>query len=205
MEELIPWLGSVAENSPLFYLGLFALAAINAIFPPIPIEGLTVLGGFMAGDGQLHSAWIWLATAMGMVVGNSVLFFCIQSNQEFLLRWKVINKHLNREVLDKGAAMFNRYGLWAVFISKFVPWLTFGLTFYFGLSKIPLYRIFPALILSNLAYFGGLTLLGRYAKAELDLLLGWVQPGYVWLALACLAVAGVLWKWWWSKRKRGEP
>jgi membrane protein DedA with SNARE-associated domain len=204
MEQIISWFWALAERSPLFYLSLFGLSALNAFLPPIPIEGLTILGGFMAAGGALQSLWIWLATALGMILGNSALFFCIQSNQEFLLRRKVISKHLNQEVLDKGKGMFDRYGVWAVFISKFVPWMTFGLTFYFGLSKIPLYRILPALALSNLLYFGGLTLLGRYAKEEWDILVEMVKPAYLWIGLAALAVAGILFKLWRAKRKRNE-
>jgi membrane protein DedA with SNARE-associated domain len=51
------------------YLGLFALMALENIFPPIPSEMIMPFAGFVAARGELNLVGVLLAGTAGSVAG----------------------------------------------------------------------------------------------------------------------------------------
>ena len=70
MQELI--LSLMEEYS---YFAVFALIAIENIFPPIPSEVILIGGGFLTTSLDLNIYFMILAATLGSVIGAIVLYY----------------------------------------------------------------------------------------------------------------------------------
>lgn len=171
MNIVITWACMVIDNAWLLFLLLFMLGILNSFFPPIPLESITVLGGYLTGTGHGNLAVIWLASSAGMIAGNILLYLLVRSQGEYLLRWRFIKAQLTSKHLDKAKIWFQRYGVRAVYGAKMIPWMNFTVIFCCGLLQIPSRKIYPAFIISNLLLYGALAVIGRYAGEEWQIVL----------------------------------
>lgn len=191
MNDILQWFYLLFDNWPALFLFLFILGVANAFAPPIPLEGLIVLGGYLSGTGHGNISTVWLAPSLGMLLGGMLLFWIVRRNQEWLFRWKLFKKHLTPEDLNKGHAWFERYGVWAIFISRFIPGMGLVTIATAGLSKMQWYRLPPVIGFVNLLYFGGLILIGRFVKEEWELIMGLLKPILSWTGVLVVLIGAI--------------
>jgi membrane protein DedA with SNARE-associated domain len=66
-------LPDLVTDSPLTYLVVVALVALDAVLPIAPSETLVVAGGVLAADGALSLPLLSAAAATGALTGHTVL------------------------------------------------------------------------------------------------------------------------------------
>lgn len=202
MSDFLQWIYPLFDHGMTLFLLLFSLGLINAFLPPIPIESVTVVGSFFTAAGYGNLFVIWLAPSFGMFFGNLLLFLIVRMKKELLFRSKIIKKHITPEYMDKSHDWFERYGAWAIIASRLIPWMTFAMVFYAGLTKMALHRILPIILISNLLYFGGLVLIGRFAKEEWELIMELIKPILSWAGFILVLCAGISYLIWRMKRSK---
>ena len=62
------------SDSPASYLAVFALVALDAVFPVAPSETVLVTGGILIERGDLTAPLFVLTATCGAVLGDSILF-----------------------------------------------------------------------------------------------------------------------------------
>ncbi|HEX3048298.1 MAG TPA: DedA family protein [Bacillota bacterium] len=204
MNDILQWFYLLFDNWLMLFLFLLFLGMINTFVPPIPLEGLVVLGGYLSGTGHGNLSAVWLAPSLGMLLGGMLLFWIVRLNQEWLFRWKLFKKHLTPEDLDKGHDWFERYGVWAIFISRFIPGMGLVTISTAGLSKMPWYRLTPAIGFVNLLYFGILILIGRFVKEEWELIMDFLKPILSWAGVLLVLVGAVFFLIWRAKKRKSK-
>jgi membrane protein DedA with SNARE-associated domain len=183
----------VIDNTALLFLLLIVLGIFNSFFPPVPLESIIVLGGYLTGIGHGNLAVIWLAATMGMFIGNILLYLLVRSQGEHLLRWRFIQAQLTPKHLDKAKIWFQRYGVWAIFGAKMIPVMNFTVVFCCGLLRISYQKVYPALFLSNLLLFGILAGIGRYVGQEWRIVLSREGKMAVWGGIILIAIVLTAW------------
>jgi membrane protein DedA with SNARE-associated domain len=207
MTIILEWFYLLFDNWLMLFLFLLILGMINTFVPPIPLEGLIVLGAYLSGTGHGNLSAIWLAPSLGMLLGGMLLFWIVRLNQEWLFRWKLLKKHLTAEDsrvrarINKGHDWFERYGVWAIFISRFIPGMGLVTIFTAGLSKMAWYRVSLVIGFVNLLYFAAMILIGRFVKKEWELIMDLLKPVLSW-AGGLLVVTGVVCFLIWRAKKR---
>ena len=104
------------------YAGLFAAMALANVGAPVGSEIVLPLAGGMAAKGLLSSVWLAIAVAVlaeltGQTVGYAIGRF---GGRPFVDRYgKYI--HFHHAELDKAHRFFDRYGKFAIFICRFIP------------------------------------------------------------------------------------
>lgn len=68
-EALGEW---VAQAGPFALPTLFLAALIEYVFPPFPGDSVTLLGAFVAVQGELPLTWVFLAVTAGSVAGAAI-------------------------------------------------------------------------------------------------------------------------------------
>lgn len=160
--------------------------------PPIPLESITVFGSYIAGTGHGNAFLIWVATTVGMTVGSFLMYWLAKSQGEKLLQIKWVRKYLPEKYLEKTRKWFQKYEIWAIFLGKCIPGMSFAVVFCCGLFKLEQRRTLIALFLANALYYGVLVIMGRYIgrKWEAIVNLGWNV--FIWAGGGLILVAGIV-------------
>lgn len=126
---------SVAMASHWLLLVLFLAAAIDAVFPVIPSEGLVVTAGMAAAAGHQNLLLVIVLAMLGSVIGETVCYFMGRGSGPALHRW-MKRQERRQAVYDKvSAALHSRGGLILMTVryipgARMVATLTAGATRY---------------------------------------------------------------------------
>ena len=191
---MIAWLNSVPIGTLYAALGL--VAAIENVFPPIPADTVVALGSFLAARGR-GSVWTaFLATWLGNVASAMVMYG---------LGRRYGAAKLERRLLgDKGPGaehrlqqMYGRYGVVALFLSRFIPGVRAVVPPFAGALRVPAYRAGLAIASASALWYGtvsylGFTLGGNWQRV-LQLITEYGRILAV-IALGVLLVGAVIWR-----------
>jgi len=72
IDQITAAITSLVGNGPLAYLVVFAMAALDVLFPVIPSEAIVLVAAVLAGTGQLNVGLVAVAAASGAFVGDNV-------------------------------------------------------------------------------------------------------------------------------------
>jgi membrane-associated protein len=107
------------SDSPASYFAVFALVALDAVFPLAPSETVLVTGGILIERGDLMAPLFILAAAGGAVLGDSILFG-VGSRAGPGLQAKLFSSEKARERLRVAERLVHER-TWLLIVSDFVP------------------------------------------------------------------------------------
>ncbi len=105
-------------DSPITYLAIFFMAALDVIVPIIPAEATVTAAAVLAGQGQLNIVWVMIAAGLGAFVGDNVAYWIGRAAGRPLVE-KVLRG--NTAQLDVVQEQFDRRGGLFVIIGRFIP------------------------------------------------------------------------------------
>ena len=163
MQGIYDWLVSLPPG--LLYLALAAVAAVENFFPPVPADTVVALGSFLAARGQGTFVGALLATWLGNVSGAMVMYG---------LGRRYGAERLERRLMgDKGAVaearlekLYGRYGLGALFLSRFIPGVRALVPPFAGALRVPVFRAGVAMGTASLIWYGLVSWIGFRAGAD---------------------------------------
>jgi membrane protein DedA with SNARE-associated domain len=155
VDAILPYFQSSLEGYQVLWISLLLIVASKYLFP-VP-EDLTLLfTGFLAATRYATlSSWIfWWACVVAVVVADGSLFFLARV---FLsvrsIRGKRLHERLLREqsvfgarfrtALQTAETFFDRYGTWALFLARFIPYTRSAVFLFAGASSMSLTRYLP--------------------------------------------------------------
>jgi membrane protein DedA with SNARE-associated domain len=163
IQSFIQWIGSLIAD--YLYVGVFAAAVIETVFPPIPTVAVFPFAGYVASQNNMtipEVIGLGIAGGCGATIGSTVIYvICIKLGRIALLRYLKYAK-ISDSRLSKIESWFEKYGEKVVFLGRMVPVLR-------EMVSIPagLFRMKPAKFV--IYTFGGsclwstaLTLVGYY-------------------------------------------
>ncbi|MGK7869022.1 DedA family protein [Falsiroseomonas sp. E2-1-a20] len=115
---LIAWVEAHAAWAPAFAFAIAFIESVPLIGIFLPGSALLLGVGLLIGSGVLPPGPILAATFAGAVVGDALGFW--------LCRWlgpAFVRRHLPRQyrrMYARGVLAFRRWGVWAVFIARFI-------------------------------------------------------------------------------------
>lgn len=129
------------------YWAVFLGIAIESAGVPIPGETITLVGGFLAGSGEL-GYWLVLGTAIaGAVIGDNFGYWIGRiGGWRFLLKFGSFFR-ISEEQLLEAKTQFSENAARAVFFGRFVALLRIFAGPMAGIAEMP----YPQFILCNLA------------------------------------------------------
>ncbi len=118
---LTGWIDSIAAlvtDSPLTYLLILGLTALDAIVPVIPAEGTITAAAVLAGTGQLDIVWVVIAAAVGAFIGDNLAYWIGRAAGRPLVE-RVLRGNLDG--LADVQRQFARRGGIFIIVGRFVP------------------------------------------------------------------------------------
>jgi len=142
---------------------LFAAAAIDAVFPVVPSEGMVVTAGMAAAAGHQNLLLVITVAMVGSVIGESTCYFMGRGSGPALHRW-MKRQERRQQMYDKvSGALHSRGGLILMTVryipgARMVATLTAGATRY-SFKKFIVFTFFGVTVaytyVALLGYLGG--------------------------------------------------
>ena len=188
MHDLLNWLGTLPE--PLLYGAILLAAFAENIFPPLPADTVIALGAFSAARGNGSALGAWSATMIGNI-GGAMLMFTLGKRHGMPWLAKRMPSVFAGNASEKFIERFNRQGIGAVVVSRFLPGVRAVVPPLAGALGIGALRAALAMSLASGAWYGLVCVLAFRAGADADALLARIGSQQRTAGLIAVAVAGV--------------
>jgi membrane protein DedA with SNARE-associated domain len=137
MQGVQDWLSALPPAA--LYVVMFLAAAIENVFPPIPADTVVAFGSFLAARGEGTIFGAFAATLLGNMTGAAAMYAAGR---------KYGAERIERRLLkDKAGAgesrlreLYERYGLFALFMSRFLPVIRAIVPPFAGALRLPFVR-----------------------------------------------------------------
>lgn len=151
--------------------GILALAAgVENIFPPAPADTIVAFGAFLAARGGASLIGVFLATWLGNVAGAILMFVAGRKLGAPSLHGRF------RALSDEGAQkkvleLYKRWGILALFLTRFVPAVRAVVPPLAGALRIPATGTIIAITLASGIWYGFIAVLAYRVGTNWDALL----------------------------------
>ena len=199
MASLLDWLSSVPTT--VLYLALAAISAIENVFPPVPADTVVAFGSFLAARGHGTAAGAFLATFAGNMFGAMAMYAAGRRYGAAALQRRMATPARAQRL----QALYGRYGLAALFASRFVPGVRAIVPPFAGALRLPAARVALVLGTASALWYGIITVLAFRVGSDWDTLSARVGEWGRWMFIGAGAlVAAMLAVWFAHRRQRGR-
>jgi membrane protein DedA with SNARE-associated domain len=163
VQSLLDWLITLSPGT--LYTVLALVAAVENIVPPFPSDLVVAFGSFVAAQGRGTAFGVFASTWMGNVGGAMVVYALgLRYGAERLER-RLAGKHAeSRDARIR--AMFHRYGMAAVFVSRFIPGVRALVPAFGGALRLPLLPTAAMIGSASAIWYGLITLVAFRVGAD---------------------------------------
>ena len=144
------------------YLGVFVLMAIESSFIPFPSEIVLIPAGYLASQGEMNFAMIFLMALLGSMLGAFINYFGAMLIGRTLLERYGKYFFIKPEAIHKMDDYFEKHGHISTFTGRLIPGIRQLISIPAGISKM------------NLKVFSFYTALGAGLWSFILIVLGYV-------------------------------
>jgi membrane protein DedA with SNARE-associated domain len=198
VDGVLDWLG--AQPPALLYVILAVVAAAENFVPPIPADVIVAFGSFLAAREQRSPVPTIIAVVVGNV-GGALAMFAL--GRRYGAEW--IRRRLH--VMGEGAELrvrhwYNRFGLPALFLSRFLPGVRAVVPPLAGAIKVPATGAIIAIATASTIWYASLAVIAYRLSAQWDRIASAIakfQTGAAIMAGTIVVIGAAVW---WIMRRR---
>lgn len=162
------------------YFGVFALMALENIFPPIPSELIMPFAGFVAARGDLSVVGVLVAGTAGSVAGALPWYYAgkvygkerLEKLADRHARWLTVTHGDIEHAMDA----FEKHGRKVVLLGRLIPAIRTLISVPAGLAKMPLAQFLLYSTVGSLLWTGILTGAGYLLESQYERVADYVDP-----------------------------
>jgi membrane protein DedA with SNARE-associated domain len=198
VQEVLDWLAALPPTA--LYAALAVVSAAENVFPPLPADTVVAFGAFLAARGQATLLGAFLATWIGNVSGALLIY---------MLGRRYGARYANKWMTRFGGAgaesrlqtMYERRGILALFLSRFIPGLRALVPPFAGAFHIPPLRATLAIAIASGIWYGIVTWMAYRVGSDWTALQARLRGAGATTALIAggIALLGIAW---YSLRRR---
>ena len=188
----------------LIYLVLGAGAALENIVPPVPADTFVLAGALLAARGAANPWFVFLATWLFNVLSAIAVYGAARRYGRRFFKMPIARWLLREHQLEQIGGFYGRYGVPAIFVSRFLPGWRAMVPVFAGVSRMGGWKVVPPMAIASGLWYGLLVYLGATVARNLQSIvdtLDSINSVLLWVTSALLAVAAM---WWWRSRHPGE-
>lgn len=201
LDSVIQWLTNLPPET--LYVAIIFLSAFENVFPPFPSDGVIAFGSFLVARAHGSLLTVFLLGLIGNVAGASLTYFLARKfGSGAVLRR--LEKYAGPTAETRLKALYSRYGVGALFVSRFLPGVRAIVPPFAGAMRLPAPQVLGAITAASAVWFGLITFLAFRAGDDWEMLQKHlVNSGKLIgaIAIALVVVALIVW---WMRRKRAE-
>ncbi len=156
---------TLEQLSPIWvYCSLFLIAYIENIFPPSPSDIVVVFGGTLIGIGRIDFIGALLFTTAGSALGFTTMYLIGRWFGDHILKTGKL-KFIPPSSVQKVERWFQKWGALVIVANRFLSGTRAVVSFFAGMSEIPLSVAIPLCAASALVW-NGLLLYSGYIVGQ---------------------------------------
>ena len=187
----------------LAYVVIGAGSALENLFPPVPSDTFVVLGAVLADRGGLAAVPVLLTAWLANLAGAMIVYALARRRGPAFFQEGWARHILRPHQFARVTIFYERYGLWAIFFSRFLPVLRVVIPTFAGFAGLGTMRTLVPVATASLLWNGVMFGAGIFASRNVGPLLGWIGRANSWLvAMAALVAAGIFV--WWIRSRRED-
>lgn len=172
MQALLDWIGALPVAA--LYTVLWFAAAIENVFPPLPADTVVAFGSFLAARGHGTVAAAFFFTWSGNVVGAACMYAMGRRYGAARMERRLLGQHPGGAD-QRLRILYGRYGLGALFLSRFLPGVRAIVPPFAGALRIPPGRALLAIAAASAIWYGLVTWLAFRVGASWEVLVERIQ------------------------------
>ena len=188
---------------PALYAALAVVAALENVFPPVPADTVVAFGSFLAARGQGTALGVFVSTWAGNLTGAMLIYGLGRRFGAERLERRLLGERAG-EAESRLRALYGRYGLAALFVSRFLPGVRALVPPFAGALRVPAIRTAIAMGAASAVWYGAISYLAFRIGADWEALSAAVGRYGRAAALVGFALAAVAAAAWLLVRRRRE-
>jgi membrane protein DedA with SNARE-associated domain len=164
---MLLWLGDLPIAT--LYVAMGVISAIENIFPPFPADIVVAFGSFLAARGKASPYSTFLVAWSGNIAGASFMYYVGRryGSGAFMSR---LERWGGKNAEERLRTLYARYGMPALFISRFLPGVRALVPPFAGAMKLPPLAVGAAIALASGVWFAFITWIAYQAGEDWDVL-----------------------------------
>lgn len=201
MQDVLDWLAGLPPAA--LYAALAVVSAAENVFPPLPADTVVAFGAFLAARGQATLLGAFLATWLGNVSGALLVYMIGRRyGARYAHQWMTRFGGANSE--SRLQAMYERRGIAALFLSRFIPGLRALVPPFAGALHIPALRATLAIAIASGIWYGVVTWIAYRVGSDWEALQDRLRGAGTTAALLAGALALLALGWYLIRRRRNK-
>jgi membrane protein DedA with SNARE-associated domain len=196
MQGVLDWLGALPPVA--LYLAIFAAAAVENFFPPAPSDVVIAFASFLAARGGDTPIPALVAVLLGNVGGAAAMYALGRRYGAGLVERRFEG---SKEAQRRVEEWYGRYGLGALFVSRFLPGLRAVVPPLAGALKIPAVGAIAAMGVASAIWYGIITALAFRAGSDWKALQATITRDGRWLSIAAAVIVAIALSVWFVRRR----
>lgn len=144
------------------------LAGVENIFPPVPADTAVALGAFLSHGGTVSALGVFAVTWTVNVATASGVYLTARTVGRRFFEGPLGRRLLRPKALAKLEQLYDRYGLWGIFLSRFIPAVRAVVPPFAGVARLGAVRTIVPMATASAIWYGTLTLLIVELAARLE-------------------------------------
>jgi membrane protein DedA with SNARE-associated domain len=167
VDAIITWLSALPISTLYPAIGL--ISAVENIFPPFPADVVVAFGSFLAARGRASPYTTFLVSWIGNLLGAALMYYVGRryGSSAFMSR---LERWAGKGAEQRLMALYGRYGLPALFISRFLPAVRAVVPPFAGAMKLPVLPVTLAIGAASGIWFAFITFIAYRAGSNWDVL-----------------------------------
>jgi membrane protein DedA with SNARE-associated domain len=199
VQDVLNWLSELPAVA--LYAALAAVAGAENVFPPLPADTVVAFGAFLAAQGQATLLGAFLATWLGNVSGALLVYLLGRRyGSRYAHQWMARFGGAKNE--SRLQAMYERRGIVALFVSRFIPGLRALVPPFAGALHVPPLRATLAIAIASGIWYGIVTWIAYRVGSDWDALQEQLRTAGATTALIAGAIVLLTITWYLIRRRR---
>lgn len=177
MSNILDFILNLVNN--MGYIGLFIAMVLNGSLLPISSEVFIIPAGYLASNGSFNLFLVIIFGSLGSLCGSIINYFIgYKIGRPFLIKYGKFFR-IKEEMIDRGEEWFKKFGIYAVFLTRFVPTIRQYITVVPGILKMNLINFSIFSFLGDIFVVSFLTLLGYFFGEYRDIIKPYLNEIYI--------------------------
>ncbi|HEY0242935.1 MAG TPA: DedA family protein [Gemmatimonadaceae bacterium] len=167
VDAIINWLSALPISTLYPAIGL--ISALENVFPPFPADVVVAFGSFLAARGEASPYTTFLVSWIGNLLGAALMYFIGRryGSSAFMSR---LERWAGAGAEQRLMTLYGRYGLPALFISRFLPAVRAVVPPFAGAMKLPVLPVTMAIGAASGIWFAFITFIAYRAGENWEVL-----------------------------------
>ncbi|SEH01877.1 membrane protein DedA, SNARE-associated domain [Nonomuraea solani] len=181
------WLQAVPAG--WIYVTVALVIGFESLGIPLPGEIVLVSSAILSAKGVVDPVWVGVCASTGAIVGDSAGYAIGRKGGAALFErlGRRFPEHFGPRHVGKAESYFQRFGVWAVFVGRFIALLRILAGPLAGALRMPYWKFAVANVLGGIVWAGGTTAVIFYLGLVAE---KWLK-GFSWVGLVVAVLFGI--------------